>query len=79
MLKGLQSLLMPSPFPAAAGCSTTAAHSAAGSCPLALLTAETGCDLAGLAAEGWLCLCMSHRCAWKPGACSKQEFILRRL
>lgn len=64
MLKGLQSLLMPSPFPAAAGCSTTAARSAAGFCPLALLTAETGYDLAGLAAEGWLCLCMSYRCAW---------------
>lgn len=48
MLKGLQSLLMPSPFPAAAGCSTTAARSAAGSCPLALLTAETGYDLLGL-------------------------------
>lgn len=72
MLKGLQSLLMPSPFPAAAGCSTTAAHSAAGSCPLALLTAETGYDLAGLAMP----LHVTQMCleAW-----SKQEFILRRL
>lgn len=63
MLKGLQSPPMPSPFPAAAWCSTTAARSAAGSCPLALLTAETGYDLAGLAAEGWLCLRVSHSCA----------------